>query len=79
MTLPDKITADIIKFIQGREFSAPFSYLSDEDLAKYEPNFDVVVIYRNDDKSNNETFGYDIRDLKDLSKIKSRMVVIWPP
>jgi hypothetical protein len=50
MTLPDKMSADIIKFIQGRKFSAPFTHISDEDLPKYEPNFDVVVIYRNDDK-----------------------------
>lgn len=75
ITLPEKITADIIKFITGRHFSAPFSYISDEDLPKYEPNFDVVVIYRNDDKNNNETFGYDIRDLKDLSKVKYQRAV----
>lgn len=44
------MSADIIKFIQGRKFSAPFTFIRDEDLPKYEPNFDVVVIYRNDDK-----------------------------
>ena len=75
ITLPEKITADIIKFIQGRKFSAPFSYIRDEDLHKYEPDFDVVVIYRNDDKKNNETFGYDIRDLKDLGKVKFERAV----
>jgi hypothetical protein len=70
MTLPEKITADIIKFIQGRKFSAPFTHLTDDELPKYEPKFDVVVVYRNDEKGKNESFGYDIRDLKDLGQIK---------
>ena len=73
--LPEKITADIIKFIQGREHSAPISYILDDDIPKYEPDLDVVLIYRNDDKTNNETFGYDIRDLKDLSKVKYERAV----
>jgi hypothetical protein len=73
--MPEKITADIIKFIQGRKFSAPFTHITDEDLPKYMPDFDVVVIYRNDDKSNNETFGYDIRDLNDLGKVKYQRAV----
>jgi len=33
-------------------------------------DLDVIVIYRNDTKNNNETWGFDIRDLRDLSKVK---------
>ena len=71
ITLPDKITADIIKFIHGRSFSAPYTFVADDEIDKLTPwDLDVIVIYRNDDKNNNETFGFDIRDLRDLSKVK---------
>ena len=69
--LPDKMTADIIKFIHGREFSASIVFIPDHEIEKKTPwDLDVIVIYRNDTKSNNETWGFDIRDLRDLSKVK---------
>ena len=41
-----------------------------DELDKYVKDLDVIVIYRNDDKGNNETFGFDIRSVHDLSKVK---------
>ena len=70
--LPEKISADIIKFIQARSFSAPIAYVTEEERDNYVKDLDVIVIYRNDDKENNETFGFDIRSLHDLSLVKYR-------
>lgn len=36
---------------------------------KYIEDFDMVVLYRNDMAGNNETFGFDIRNLWDMSKV----------
>lgn len=46
--------------------------MTEEERDNYVKDLDVIVIYRNDDKENNETFGFDIRSLHDLSQVKYR-------
>lgn len=69
VTTAKGISCDIIKFIHARSFTAPQTFISDEDLPLFEPKFDVILIYRNNDKDNNQTFSFDIRTLKNLSQV----------
>lgn len=69
--LPEKITADIIKFVQARTFSATHLYITAETADAHIRSLisEVMIVYRNDTKDNNETFGFDIRNLWDLSEV----------
>lgn len=69
ITTEDKLTVDVMKYILPREFSAPITWQSDEKRDELIKDLDVVLIYRNDTKGNNETFGFDVRKGMDLSSV----------
>ena len=70
LTLPEKVTCDVIKYIMKREFSAPITWLDAESATDYVRDFDVALIFRNDGANNNETFGFEIRAGMDLNKVR---------
>jgi hypothetical protein len=71
ITLPEKISADIIKFVQARSFSASHCYIAEEKADEHVRGLisEAMIIYRNDDANNNNTFGFDIRNLWNLSEV----------
>ena len=69
ITTEDKLTVDVLKYILPRKFSAPIAWQPDNKRDELIKDLDVMLIYRNDTKGNNETFGFDVRKGMDLSNV----------